>query len=195
MSDEQETLRRLYAASDDGGALSGDEDIETLRRLYPELIFEGDSDLDLLGRMAGAHPRDIADNNFLIKQMRALDQSAQRDIKIVEDTHRRGILTLLRTRTPGPRTLAMVANELESLWWPKEYEKQHGKSNERARLAYADDLIRHLTADYRKAGIANPTTQAEQAAAEVVGLSVDGLRKARYRFRRARERGRRARKT
>jgi hypothetical protein len=137
--------------------------------------------------MSDDQARDAADTRFRVERLLALDQDAKRDIDAVEDTYRRSLLALLRTRTPGPRTLALVAAELERLWWPQAYRKRRRQNRAAGRLLGADDLIDHLAADYRKRGVANPRTQAEQYAAEVLGLSVEGLRKARYRRRRTRE--------
>lgn len=134
--------------------------------------------------MSDARTRDAADTRFLIERMYALDRDARRDDAAVADTYRRGVLDLLRTRTPGPRTLALVAGELERLWWPQAYRKRQRQGD--TRLAVADDLINNLAADYRKDGAADPRTQAEQDTAAALGLSVEGLRKARYRKRRAR---------
>jgi hypothetical protein len=142
----------------------------------------------LIERM-DALDRDAADARFLFERLHALDRHAKRDIDAVEDAHSRAILALLRTRTPGPFTLALVAGELERLWWPQAYRKRRRQDRDIARLWFADDLIRHLAVRYRKGGAADPRTQAEQDAAEVLGLSVEGLRKARYRKRRTGRRG------
>jgi hypothetical protein len=132
--------------------------------------------------------RNAADTRFLIKRMLAfaLDPDRSRDSDAVADVSRRAVLDLLRTRTPGPRTLAMVAGELEQLWWPQT-RKQQRQSRDRVRLQFADEPINHLADDYRKSGAATPRTRAEQDAAEALGLSVEGLRKARYRKRRTRK--------
>ena len=46
-------------------------------------------------------------------------------------------------------------------------------------------LIKSLAAEYKAKGIRNAKTEAEKDVAEFFGLSVEGLRKKRYRYRKA----------
>ncbi|MGO9682676.1 MAG: hypothetical protein ACLPTZ_08825 [Beijerinckiaceae bacterium] len=145
--------------------------------------------------------RDAADGRFIGERLMALDKDAKRDVKAVEDAYRRATLDLLRGGTAGPLTLRLVAGELEMLWWPKAYKKQRQRSRERAYEQHAASLIDFLAGafaepeehrsdliDFLKAqpgGLDKRKTRtlAKQAAAKILGVGVEGLRKRRRRYR------------
>lgn len=99
--------------------------------------------------------RDRADLLFFWERMHAVVQSTGYDGNAIGEAYRRYVLDLLRSRTPGPRMLQEVADELEELWWPKKY-------REKAFLRYADYLQNDLTALLLKC---KPGTEVEKKAA------------------------------
>jgi hypothetical protein len=140
--------------------------------------------------------RDRADLLFFWERMQAVVQSTGYDGNAIGEAYRRYVLDLLRSRTPGPRMLQGVADELEELWWPKKY-------REKAFLRYADYLQNDLTAlllkckpgtEVEKKAAAElgitvealrrrPRTEAEKLTAKELGVDISGLRQRRYRYR------------
>ena len=122
--------------------------------------------------------RDRADLLFIWERLQALDQATKRDGNAIGDAYRRIILDLLRSRTPGPRTLQEVAGELEELWWPEKYQKRY---REQVFLRHATDLQSDLTALYGQLAALfrkrKPGTEAEKKVAEELGITVEALRK------------------
>jgi hypothetical protein len=124
------------------------------------------------------------DAQFICERLLKLNANAKRNIAETEDDYHRIILELLRTRTPSRRMLLMVANELERLWKPEAQQKKHERrSDERVFLMHADKITAFLAARYQKQGAHDPKTKAKQDAAQLYGLSVEGLRKKRHRYR------------
>jgi hypothetical protein len=124
--------------------------------------------------------RDAADSCFIQERLRALDKTL--NDKATEDAYHRIILDLLRSRTPGPHTLRLVAGELERLWWPNEYKQHRRRSRAAAGFRVIEDLINYVASQHRQ-GERRPRTEAEMVVAESFGIEVEGLRKRRYRYR------------
>ena len=127
--------------------------------------------------------RNYADSCFIRERLQALDEATKRDAKATEDAYHRIILDLLRSHTPGPLTLRLMAGEQERAWWPKVYKKQRRRDRARARLLAIDHLTDFLADKFQRQGKANAGTLAERATAKNFGISVGGLRQRRYRYR------------
>jgi hypothetical protein len=141
----------------------------------PELLVDIDDLLHL-----GAIDRET---HFLSKAIMDMRPEDKADGDKVEHAWRCAFIDLLRSDIPiGRYTRSQLANTLVTLWWPRKRQRQ--RTREQAWLLHERALIDYLAERYRGQGARNPRTNAEREAAVALGFGdVEGLRKARYRYR------------
>jgi hypothetical protein len=127
------------------------------------------------------------------------------DDDLLEAIHRMIVDLLDSGHTPSRFMLHMISGELKAAWWPER--KQHQRSKELAFLSLVQQAIKHQAVEkYGKARdpcdpvamaepprravpvnrvtkARDPVTRAEQDIADMLGLSVEGLRRKRTRIR------------